>query len=441
MPGVARPTVLPPDSPPVCRAADTSDADVAIVGAGAAGLATAIFTARRLPAARILLFDGAARLGTKLLVSGGGRCNVTNREVGAEDYWGGDRRVIGSVLRAFPAREAIRFFEGLGVPLHEEEDGKIFPDSNRARTVLEALVAEAGRLGVAIRAGDRVEGAVPTGQGFALAIRGRRATARRVVLAAGGLSLPTSGSDGSGLRMASALGHTIVPTTPALAPLILAGTFHAALAGVTHLAALTLRVDGGRPQRFVGPMVWTHFGVSGPLALNASRHWHRAVADRRTVEARLSFVPGREFSAVERDLLRAAADHPATSLRGAVSPIVPASVAEALVGALGLDGSTRLAHLSRGDRRRVCHALTDWPVPVAGSRGYQYAEATAGGVALDEVDRGTMASRRCPGLYLAGEMLDVDGRLGGFNFQWAWSSAWVAARGVCASLPRKACHG
>ncbi len=432
--------VLSSDSHPAARAPEELGADLAVVGAGAAGLATAIFAARRLPGARILLLDGARRPGARILVSGGGRCNVTNRQVGPGDYWGGDPRVVGSVLRAFPAEDTIRFFAELGVPLHVEEDGKMFPDSNRSRTVLDALLAEAARLRVVLRPGCRVETVRPVGDGFALEGGGGRTTARRIVLATGGLSLPKSGSDGSGLRIAAALGHAVVPPTPALAPLVLSGTFHGALAGVTHRPGLTLRVAGSRPLRLEGPMLWTHFGISGPLALDASRHWHRATADGRAVEARLTFVPGQEFGAVEEALLRGAATHPATSLRGSLSRWVPASLGDALLRALGLDGATRLAHLGRDDRRRVCHALVDWPLSISGSRGYAYAEATAGGVALDEVDRATLGSRRCPGMFFAGEMLDVDGRLGGFNFQWAWSSAWVAARGLCASLPGERCN-
>jgi hypothetical protein len=260
------------------------------------------------------------------------------------------------------------------------------------------------------------------------------AAVRRVAIAAGGLSLPKSGSDGGGLALAAALGHRIVPTTPALAPLVLAGTFHRSLAGVSHDAALSVTVDGRRPVRLRGSLLWTHFGVSGPLALDASRHWHRATLEGGAVAVRLSFVPDLDFAGVERSLLDAASARPSATLRGALAEFVPAAVAGGLLQATGIDAGARLAHLSREDRRTVAGALVSWDLPVTGSRGYTYAETTAGGVALDEVDRGTMASKRCEGLFFAGEMLDVDGRLGGFNFQWAWSSAFVAARGLAQSF-------
>ncbi len=409
--------------------------DVAIVGGGAAGLTTAIMSARRLPGARVVVFDGASRLGAKILVSGGGRCNVTNRQVVAADFWGGERRFIDSVLRAFSAADAVRFFEGLGVGLHEEERGKLFPDSGCARTVLDALIEAARQSGVDIRLGRRVETVRRGPDGvFELGLAESSAVARRVVLAAGGLSLPKSGSDGGGLALAAALGHRIVPTTPALAPLVLDGAFHRSLAGVSHDAALSVAVDGRRSVRLRGPLLWTHFGVSGPLALDASRHWHRAALEGGQVTVHLSFVPERDFAGVERGLLDTAAARPSATLRGALAELLPAAVAGGLLQATGIDAGLRLAHLPREDRRRLVGALVSWELPVTGSRGYTHAEATAGGVALDDVDRGTMASKRCEGLFFAGEMLDVDGRLGGFNFQWAWSSAFVAARGLTQSV-------
>jgi predicted Rossmann fold flavoprotein len=413
------------------------DLDVAIVGGGAAGLAAAIFAARRLPDAvgRVAVFDGARRIGAKILVSGGGRCNVTNRDVRASDYWGGDRRFVDSVLRAFPASDAVRFFEDLGVALHEEAAGKLFPDSNKARTVLDALVGEAARLGVRLETGWRVD-SLEAGEDGCYTLHGARGiqTVRFVVLATGGLSLPRSGSDGGGLALARLLGHAIVATTPALAPLVLTGNFHQALAGVAHEAALTIAPEGQRPVTLRGPVLWTHFGLSGPAALDASRHWHRAGAESRAVTARLSFVPGLDFRAAERRLLEAAAGRASTAVLTVVGEWLPSALAAAVIAHAGIDPATRGAHLSRDDRRRLTHALTAFDLPIAGSRGYNYAEATAGGVPLAEVDRGTMASRVRPGLFFAGEMLDVDGRLGGFNFQWAWSSAWVAGRGVAQAV-------
>jgi predicted Rossmann fold flavoprotein len=405
--------------------------DVAIVGAGAAGLATAIFTRRQNRSRSVVLIEGARKPGAKILVSGGSRCNLTNAVVTERDFWGGRSTIVRRVLRAFPVDETIAFFHELGVPLHEEPGGKLFPDSNRSREVLDALLREADRVGVTLLSGQRVLDVAPGGDVFDLTTTAGGLHARTVVLATGGQSLPKSGSDGTGFVIARGLGHTIVPPTPGLVPLVLeeAGTgipLHRALAGVSQDVELTIWIDGSAAARLAGALLWTHIGVSGPVAMNASRHWLRAELERRPMSITLSFVPGVSFDELDRRWTGLSGDRPATTLQNALATMVPASVAAAVIERLGLEGMRQLAHLARADRRRLVHALVRWPLAVRGTRGYNYAEVTAGGVALSEIDPSTMESRLCPGLYLVGEILDVDGRIGGFNFQWAWSSARVA---------------
>jgi predicted Rossmann fold flavoprotein len=388
---------------------------------------TAIVAAREGLAGRVVVLDGARRLGAKILISGGGRCNVTNAIVSERDFWGGNRNVVKQVLRAFPVAETRAFFGELGVALHEEEDGKLFPDSHRASTVLGALLAEAERRGVRIETGARVRAVERDGAGFRVQTPSGPVPAGRVVLATGGRSVPKTGSDGGGYALAAALGHTLVPTVPALAPLVLSGAAHARLRGVTQAATLTMRDEQGTLLRLSGSMLWTHFGVSGPVALDLSRHWHRV--QERGGDARVGLnLTGRPFETVERELLAAAAQRGRLSIGGWLAEDMPSSAASALAEWAGVDGTRALSALTREERRRVVHSLVDQPLPVTGSRGFEFAEATAGGVSLDEIDPRRMESRVCPGLYLVGEMLDVDGRLGGFNFQWAWSSGCVAGR-------------
>jgi len=378
--------------------------------------------------------DGARSLGAKILVSGGGRCNVTNTVVGEADFNGGSRALVRRVLRAFTADATQAFFRELGLALHEEPGGKLFPDTHRARSVLDALVGEARQRGVGLLAGHRVHALEPRDGGFVLDTSQGELRARRVVLATGGLSLPKTGSDGGGYALARRLGHNVVPTTPALVPLLLEDSFHAALSGVALEAGLTLRAAGGKPWRGRGALLWTHFGVSGPLVLDASRHWLRHQLEGRTPSVTARFVPGADAAELDRRLVAGTAERPRVRLRNALGDWLPTSMAEVVPAALGLDGSVALGRLTRDARKRLCAALDAWPLGVTGSRGYNYAEVTAGGVPLEEVDPGTLESRRCPGLHLVGEILDVDGRLGGFNFQWAWSSARVAARAaVCYS--------
>jgi len=378
-----------------------------------------------------VLLDGASHLGAKILVSGGARCNVTNTAVTDADFRGGRRSVIRRVLRGFPVDQTIAFFREIGVHLHEEAGGKLFPDSNRARDVLKALVDEAARADVTILTGTRVSDVAHTADGFHIATNTGDLSATRVVLATGGRSLPKSGSDGAGFDIARRLGHTIVPTTPALVPLLLDhddhGVMHGELSGVAHEAELTLWIDNAVDIRLTGSLLWTHFGISGPLALNMSRHLLRAILEGRRATLTVSFCPGQTFDTVERWWTSRTAERPQASVSTPLSMLVPASVADALLKRVGVKGATTLAHFARDDRRRLSHALVTWPLRVKGDRGYNYAEVTAGGVSLDEIDPATMTSRVCDGLSLVGEILDVDGRIGGFNFQWAWASARVAA--------------
>jgi predicted flavoprotein YhiN len=426
---------------------------VAIVGAGAAGLATAIFTRRFNRSRSVVLLDGARAPGAKILVSGGTRCNVTNTTVTERDFWGGSPAVIRRVLRAFPVSDTIAFFREIGVSLHEEAGGKLFPDTNRARDVLAALLRESERVGARLCAGHRVteivrlpapgaaEGKPDTtgshtsgDRGFRIVTDHGEMTAASVVLATGGQSLPKSGSDGAGFAIAKRLGHTIVPTTPALVPLLLDASdgVHAAVSGVSQDVELAVWVDGAVAIRLTGSLLWTHFGISGPVALNASRHWLRAQLEGRPVAMTASFSPGARFEDVDADWQRRAASNPKASVQTTLASMLPASVAAAILRQLALDGTATLAHFGRDDRRRLSRALVEYALPVSGSRGYTYAEATAGGVALTEIDAGTMVSRPCPGLSCVGEVLDVDGRIGGFNFQWAWSSGFVAGRALAA---------
>ncbi|MFI4941933.1 MAG: NAD(P)/FAD-dependent oxidoreductase [Burkholderiales bacterium] len=405
---------------------------IAIVGAGAAGLATAIFAVRRGVREPVTLFEGAKRPGAKILVSGGARCNVTNAVVGERDFSGSSPHLVKRVLRAFGVEPTVAFFREIGVPLHEEEHGKLFPDANRSRVVLEALLAEADRLGVRLQAGERVQEVVADGQAFRVRTSNGELPADRVVLATGGLSLPKTGSDGHGLEVARRFGHAVVATTPALVPLVLAGPFHAPLSGVALEAELVLSGSGGRPVRRRGSLLFTHFGVSGPVVLDMSRDFLRARLEGASATLAANLLPGRDFAGLEREVVRLAAETPRTRVERALGKWLPQAVAVAIADEAGCAGRAR-GQVTREARQRLGRGTVERPLAVVDSRGYSFAEATAGGVPLAEVDTATMESKRQTGLWLVGEMLDVDGRIGGFNFQWAWSSGWVAAGGLARS--------
>ena len=347
------------------------------------------------------------------------------------DYWGGKRTVIRRVLGRLTVSQTVDFFAELGVGLKEEPTGKLFPVTDRSRDVLDALLGAAQTLGVRIRPSTRVVAIAREAERFLLDTPGEPVRASAVVLATGGLSLPKTGSDGAGFQFARSLGHSIVPTTPALAPLVLdPSAFHRQLSGVAQDVELVLTVNNRVTERLRGPMLWTHFGVSGPAALDLSRHWHRAAMNGDAPAVHVNFRPGEHFETIDASWRSAAQAEPRSTVQGLLGMALPHSVAAGLAAYAQVAPATRIADLSREQRRALVHTLTALPLPITGSRGYNYAEATAGGVALDEIDPSTMESRRCAGLFLVGEMLDVDGRLGGFNFQWAWSSGRTAGEAV-----------
>ncbi len=410
--------------------------EVAVVGAGAAGLMAAIFAARG--GVSTLVLDGASRLGAKILISGGGRCNVTHERVSATDFNGANPNLVAKVLRSFGVPDTVAFFRELGVELKREETGKLFPITNRAATVLDALVGETRRAGAELRGSARVHSLRADGEGFAIETESGLVAAWRVVLATGGRSIPKSGSDGAGYAMARSLGHSVGETWPSLVPLLLdRDHWLTSLSGVSCDVELALLGERGKVHKRVrGSMLMTHFGVSGPAVLDMSRHW---IAARREGAATLvvSFVPDGDFSSVDAWLVASAGESPRRTLAALLRTRLTDRLAESLIreGA-GVAPDAPLGKLTRDDRRRVAHALTALPLPVTGDRGFGFAEVTAGGVPLDEIDVTTMESRVCPGLFLCGEILDVDGRIGGFNFQWAWASGRAAGVGA-ADLQRR----
>jgi predicted flavoprotein YhiN len=425
-------------------------ADVAIVGAGAAGLMAAIFAGRAMRASgtvgRVVALDGARSLGAKILVAGGGRCNVTHYEVDASEYAGSTRAAIKNVLRRFDVPETIAFFAQLGVELKREDTGKLFPTTDKARTVLDALLAAATDAGVQLLYPWCVERVTRLGPdhprhaelpgGFLIERRAGDASvtepgnhellARRVILATGGLSLPKSGSDGHGHTVARSLGHSITPAVfPALVPLVTeqSSTFMHELSGLTLDVTVDLASGTGKKlASFTNSMLMTHFGLSGPAILDISRYYLDAKRTDRGARLSINFAPGQTFDDVDQALAPPAN----ISIGRRASELVPERLARALCAACNVEPSAMLAQLKRDERRSLAHAITALPAPIAGDRGYTYAEVTAGGVPLSELHLSTLESRVSPGLHLCGELCDVDGRIGGFNFQWAWASGFVA---------------
>ncbi|MCE2728079.1 MAG: aminoacetone oxidase family FAD-binding enzyme [Planctomycetaceae bacterium] len=425
-----------PSSPaPAAQSAPLPEAaDVVVVGAGAAGLFAATWAGRTAAAAgrplAVVAVDGARKLGAKILVAGGGRCNVTHDAVHEGDYAGSTPPAIRKVLRRFGVADTVQFFAAAGVAMKREETGKLFPVTDSARTILEALVAAARAAGVTIVHPARVTEIMPTAGEFVTVTNAGTIRSRAVILCTGGKSLPKSGSDGGGLLLATALGHTLTsPVVPALVPLVLP-TEHwiTALSGLTLPTEIVLAsATGRRLWATTGSTLCTHVGLSGPAVLDISRHWLVARTAEPDVRLSLNWLPGTTAEATDRWLV-------AEQGRGALATLrdrLPDRLARSLCE---LATAPPTGDLPRDARRRLVALATATPLPLVGDRGFAVAEATAGGVPLAEVRLETMESRICPGLSFAGEVLDVDGRIGGFNFQWAWASGFVAGTAAAERL-------
>lgn len=415
----------PSDTSP--EAVSAGPLPVAVVGAGAAGLMAALFAARS--GADVVLLERTEDGGRKILISGGGRCNILPSVAQPERYvTDSSPNALRKILRSWPLSEQISFFEDvLGMPLEREhETGKLFPASHKARDVRDALVAKVREAGARIWFGARVTG---------LATEGAEGAPPRwrididdspplhvgaVILATGGLSVPATGSDGGGLAMARRLGHQVHPTYPALTPLTASPHPHADLSGVS--LTVTLRAPGTKPPfETTDGFLITHRGWSGPSVLDASHLAIRGRPDGTRQELLVQWTL-RGADAWDAEL---AAGGQAT-VRSTVGPHLPRRLADHLCAEIGVDPETRLSQLVKSDRKRLVAALTAYPLPWTGDEGYKKAEVTGGGVALSEVDPRTMESRRAPGLYLCGEILDVFGPIGGHNFLWAWATGRAA---------------
>jgi len=406
--------------------------DVVIIGAGAAGLMAAIAAGER--GARVRLLDSQTKIGAKILVAGGGRCNVTNEYVDASRFHGGSRAFVTRVLRAFSVEDTHRFFDRIGVPLKLEETGKYFPVSDSARTVLHALLQTVRDAGAVLETGSPVTGVLREqlpGENttcWTVSTPGGIVRAATVVLCTGGLALPKSGSNGAGYGFATSLGHSMVPTTPALSPLLANPPQHAGISGVTLPVRLSLRNNKAMLAEYDGSFLFTHVGYSGPAALNLSRHVARDRWQHPQAQVVMRLLPqveagaeGRFWSELERRGAR-------KSVANALAELLPRRVAEMVAARAGAKPDATLGRLTPQQKSDLRRELLEAPLPVSEVAGYTKAEATAGGVDLSEIEPATMMSRIAPGFFLAGEVVDVDGWLGGYNVQWARSSGTVAGR-------------
>jgi predicted Rossmann fold flavoprotein len=402
--------------------------DVVVIGAGAAGLMAAISAAER--GRRTLVLEKNRKPGVKILMSGGTRCNITHAtdNRGIVDAYGPPGRFLHSALAALSVDDTITVFETEGVLTKVEETGKVFPVSNRAVDVLDALLHRLNRSEATLVLNEPVLDMRRTDEGFFLKTPFRELVTSRVVLTTGGQSYPGSGTTGDGYRLLAKFGHTIVPPRPALVPITVAVPWVTELRGIT-VPNTVLRVLKGEQllaQRR-GSVLLAHFGLSGPVALDVSRSVS-GHPDPASLTVEIDLLPGTKDESLEELLRQESASAGKKQLAGILAAEFPRRLAEALLLHIGLPANRTAAALSKAERRRVVAAVKHLRLPVTGTLGFKKAEVTAGGVALNEVDSRTMQSKLVPGLFIAGEVLDLDGPIGGYNFQAAWSTGWLAGQ-------------
>jgi predicted Rossmann fold flavoprotein len=404
--------------------------DVVVIGAGAAGLLAAIKSAER--GRHTLLLEKNQRPGVKILMSGGTRCNLTqatdNR--GIVEAFGPPGRFLHSALAALSVQATIEFFEAAGVPTKVEETGKVFPVSNRAADVLAALLRRLEESGASLATGEAVLDCNVGQAGLTLATSLRTISAPRVILTTGGQSYPGSGTTGDGYGFCARLGHTIVSPRPALVPLTVQAPWIAELRGITvpDVAVRVLEENRVLASRR-GSLLFAHFGLSGPVVLDVSRvvSGHARPA---ALVLELDLLPARPEGSIDDWLREQLAAAGKKQLAGVLSEILPRRLCDTLLTLAQMPLERKAAALSKPDRQKLVGLIKRLSVPISGTLGFKKAEVTAGGVSLDDVDSRTMQSKRAPGLFVAGEVLDLDGPIGGYNFQAAFSTGWLAGSSV-----------
>jgi predicted Rossmann fold flavoprotein len=423
----------------LCGATDLLSAagcrwDVIVLGAGAAGLVAAIRAAES--GARTLLLEKNRKPGVKILMSGGTRCNLTHAtdNRGIVEAYGPPGRFLHSALAALSVDETIALFEAEGVATKVEATGKVFPVSNKAADVLEALLRRLRRSGATLALQEPVHELRRQEDGFAVVTPLRTLSCRCVVLTTGGRSYPGSGTTGDGYALAASFGHSIVMPRPALVPITVQAPWVPELRGIT-LPDVAVRIQQG-PAKLAarrGSLLFAHFGLSGPVVLDVSR-----VVSAHSRPAELTLVidlwPMSPEPALDQFLRDEALAAGKKQLAAVLAARLPRRLGEIVLARAGLPADRKAASLSRADRARLVATLKGLSIPITGTLGFGKAEVTAGGVALADIDSRTLESKLAPGLFIAGEVLDLDGPIGGYNFQAAFSTGWLAgtaAAGRC----------
>ena len=410
--------------------------DLIVIGGGAAGMLAAGTAAEQ--GARVVLLEPNDRLGKKLYITGKGRCNVTN-DCPPEDFFKNvprNPRFLYSSIYAFPPSSMMELLERLGCPLKTERGARVFPQSDRSASVIDALRGYLRAGGVQIKHCRAEEILAENGAVTGVKTDAGTLSARAVILATGGCSYPLTGSTGDGYRMAQALGHTIVPPTGSLVPLVEKGHDCAQMQGLS-LRNIAVRLENGRKKSVFtdfGELLFTHFGVSGPVVLSASAH----MKDGEAYTLHIDLKPALDDQTLDARLLREFSENPNRDFDNVLGALLPRLMIPVVIRRSGIAPDQKVNAVTREQRRQLLQVLKDFTVEIACKAPVEEAIVTSGGVKVSEVEPGTMRSKLVTGLYFAGEILDVDAYTGGFNLQIAWSTARAAALAAAEQLQEEA---
>ena len=420
-------TTHPADRRPL--SSDTTLYDAMVIGGGAAGLMAAVALSRA--GVRTILLEKQDRVGRKLLSTGNGRCNLTHLGARAEDYHGA-REAARTALAAWPPTRITDAFAALGVPCVADEASRVYPMSRQAASVLDALRLACDEAGVVTHTGFAVTRLETRDGGFeARSAEGESVRARCALVCTGGLAAPKLGASGEGYRMLERFGHAITPRFAAITALRTPPEAVRGLKGLRAEGKIALWADGECVREERGELLFADYGVSGIAAMQLGRAANEALRAGKDCAAHIDLLPDADAAA----MLRARAETlPMRGMEDFLNGIVPKRLGQALARAAGIDMKLNAAALTPAMIARLAATLTDWTLSIIGVQDFDQAQVTAGGASLADFDARTMQSLRAPGLFAAGEILDVDGDCGGFNLQWAWSSARMAAAGIEAFL-------
>lgn len=408
---------------------------ICIIGAGPAGLMAAIYAGR--VGVPVTVVEANARPGRKLLLTGGGRCNFTHtgRPDEIAQAFGKAGRFLRYSLYELPPDEVVEFFGSRGVPGRVEPDGCVFPESDKAADVLDALLREAEAFHVEFSYDTRITGIRSFSEGFAIQSQAEPIQANRVIIATGGLSWPQTGSTGDGYRLAAALEHTIVAPRPSLVPLVARENWTGDLAGVSLPQVRLQTTLGKRRIAVAGPMLFTQAGLGGPAVLDLSRFLADDLFEAKAdIFVRIDVAPQLDEPELDRQWQAAAQAHPKKAVVNVLAQSVPRQLAQVLCRLAQCDGDIHVGQLRAETRRRLIALMKSLPVSISGAEPIAKATVTRGGVSLSEIEPETMESKLQPGLFFAGEVIDVDGPCGGYNLQMCWSTGALAGHSATHSL-------